>query len=158
MTHTSRILVISSAMASTRSQPKTVCISDCHRLIKNKVITLGGGHEVAWASSKASLSICIKWKTYIKQNALIKISQNRNLRSASLTWCSLDLREFESDIADVKPSSGTPLIRSAITATKHQWPFHYACLGVSAASNTKALFNKADQLGVVWTRPQHDPS
>ncbi|MFA0232936.1 arginase family protein, partial [Vibrio sp. 10N.261.45.A7] len=64
-----------------------------------------------------------------------------------------DLREFESDIADVKPSSGTPFNQISDYCHTHQWPFHYACLGVSAASNTKALFNKADQLGVWY---EHD--
>ncbi|MEZ8709379.1 formimidoylglutamase, partial [Vibrio alginolyticus] len=64
-----------------------------------------------------------------------------------------DLREFESDIADVKPSSGTPFNQISDYCHTHQWPFHYPCLGVSAASNTKALFNKADQLGVWY---EHD--
>ncbi|PKG38971.1 hypothetical protein CXF74_10940 [Psychromonas sp. Urea-02u-13] len=30
------------------------------------------------------------------------------------------------------------------------WAFNYACLGVSRASNTQALFNQADQLNVFY--------
>ncbi|WP_135380669.1 formimidoylglutamase [Vibrio tasmaniensis] len=108
----------------------------------NKVITLGGGHEVAWASFQGLAE------------HLNKIQSERKPKIGIVNFdAHFDLREFESNIADVKPSSGTPFNQISDYCHKHQWPFHYACLGVSAASNTKALFNKADQLGVWY---EHD--
>ncbi|KAA8677310.1 formimidoylglutamase [Vibrio gigantis] len=111
-------------------------------LSTNKVITLGGGHEVAWASFQGLAE------------HLNKIQPKRKPKIGIVNFdAHFDLREFESDIADVKPSSGTPFNQISDYCQTHQWPFHYACLGVSAASNTKALFNKADQLGVWY---EHD--
>lgn len=111
-------------------------------LATNKVITLGGGHEVAWASFQGLAE------------HLNKIQSEHKPKIGIVNFdAHFDLREFESNIADVKPSSGTPFNQISDYCHTHQWPFHYACLGVSAASNTKALFNKADQLGVWY---EHD--
>ncbi|MEZ9522148.1 formimidoylglutamase [Vibrio splendidus] len=117
-------------------------------LSKNKVITLGGGHEVAWASFQGLAD-------HLHQTEhLDKGQPERKPKIGIVNFdAHFDLREFESEIADVKPSSGTPFNQISDYCHKHQWPFHYACLGVSAASNTKALFNKADQLGVWY---EHD--
>ncbi|MDN2668569.1 formimidoylglutamase [Vibrio sp. 14N.309.X.WAT.E.F5] len=117
-------------------------------LSTNKVITLGGGHEVAWASFQGLAEHLHKAKRLDKDQPVHKPKIGIVNFDAHF-----DLREFESDIADVKPSSGTPFNQISDYCHKHQWPFHYACLGVSAASNTKALFNKADQLGVWY---EHD--
>lgn len=117
-------------------------------LSTNKVITLGGGHEVAWASFQG-LAEHLR-----KTEHLNKIQSEHKPKIGIVNFdAHFDLREFESDIADVKPSSGTPFNQISDYCHTHQWPFHYACLGVSAASNTKALFNKADQLGVWY---EHD--
>ncbi|MDH5912151.1 formimidoylglutamase [Vibrio splendidus] len=111
-------------------------------LATNKVITLGGGHEVAWASFQGLAE------------HLNKIQSEHKPKIGIVNFdAHFDLREFESNITDVKPSSGTPFNQISDYCHTHQWPFHYACLGVSAASNTKALFNKADQLGVWY---EHD--
>ncbi|MEZ8035266.1 formimidoylglutamase [Vibrio crassostreae] len=111
-------------------------------LSTSKVITLGGGHEVAWASFQGLAEHLHRTQSDQKPKiGIINFDAH------------FDLREFESDIADVKPSSGTPFNQISEYCHTHQWPFHYACLGVSAASNTKALFNKADQLGVWY---EHD--
>lgn len=117
-------------------------------LATNKVITLGGGHEVAWASFQGLAD-------HLHQmEHLDKGQPERKPKIGIVNFdAHFDLREFESDIADVKPSSGTPFNQISDYCHTHQWPFHYACLGVSAASNTKALFNKADQLGVWY---EHD--
>ncbi|MGR5335677.1 formimidoylglutamase [Vibrio gigantis] len=118
-------------------------------LSTNKVITLGGGHEVAWASFQGLAEHLHK-----KAEHLDKIQPERKPKIGIVNFdAHFDLREFESDIADVKPSSGTPFNQISDYCQTYQWPFHYACLGVSAASNTKALFNKADQLGVWY---EHD--
>ncbi|TCV31954.1 formimidoylglutamase [Vibrio crassostreae] len=117
-------------------------------LSTNKVITLGGGHEVAWASFQGLA------EHLHKAERLHKDQPERKPKIGIVNFdAHFDLREFESDIADVKPSSGTPFNQISDYCHSHQWPFHYACLGVSAASNTKALFNKADQLGVWY---EHD--
>lgn len=111
-------------------------------LSTNKVITLGGGHEVAWASFQGLAEHLHRTQSDQKPKiGIVNFDAH------------FDLREFESDIADVKPSSGTPFNQISDYCHTHQWPFHYACLGVSAASNTKALFNKADELGVWY---EHD--
>lgn len=111
-------------------------------LSTSKVITLGGGHEVAWASFQGLAEHLHKAQSDHKPKiGIVNFDAH------------FDLREFESHIADVKPSSGTPFNQISEYCHAHQWPFQYACLGVSAASNTKALFNKADQLGVWY---EHD--
>jgi len=46
-------------------------------------------------------------------------------------------------------SSGTPFAQIAEAAAARGWPFRYACLGVSRASNTRALFRRAAALGVL---------
>ncbi|MEZ9387411.1 formimidoylglutamase [Vibrio lentus] len=117
-------------------------------LSTNKVITLGGGHEVAWASFQGLAEHLHKAKRLDKDQPVHKPKIGIVNFDAHF-----DLREFESNIADVKPSSGTPFNQISDYCHTQQWPFHYACLGVSAASNTKALFNKADQLGVWY---EHD--
>ncbi|CAK2027285.1 formimidoylglutamase [Vibrio crassostreae] len=117
-------------------------------LSTNKVITLGGGHEVAWASFQGLA------EHLHKAERLHKDQPERKPKIGIVNFdAHFDLREFESGIADVKPSSGTPFNQISEYCHTHQWPFQYACLGVSAASNTKALFNKADQLGVWY---EHD--
>ncbi|MDA0118774.1 MULTISPECIES: formimidoylglutamase [Vibrio] len=101
------------------------------------VITLGGGHEVAWASFQG-LARYLKYLNPSKPPKIGIINFDAHF----------DLRAFESNNADVKPSSGTPFNQIYDYCQKHQWPFHYACLGVSKASNTRALFEKAKQLNV----------
>ncbi|TKG07575.1 formimidoylglutamase [Vibrio lentus] len=129
------------------SQKQCASVIAC-ALSTNKVITLGGGHEVAWASFQGLAEHLHKAKRLDKAQPVHKPKIGIVNFDAHF-----DLREFESDIVDVKPSSGTPFNQISDYCHKHQWPFHYACLGVSAASNTKALFNKADQLGVWY---EHD--
>ncbi|MFM2589774.1 formimidoylglutamase [Vibrio sp. TBV020] len=101
------------------------------------VITLGGGHEVAWASFQG----LAQYFEYINPSKPPKIGIiNFDAH--------FDLRAFESEHADVKPSSGTPFNQIQKYCHDKGWPFHYACLGVSKASNTEALFKRADELDV----------
>ena len=46
-------------------------------------------------------------------------------------------------------SSGTPFTQIAEQCAARGWPFAYACLGVSRASNTRALFQRAAELDVL---------
>ncbi|KZX69993.1 formimidoylglutamase [Vibrio sp. HI00D65] len=123
-------------------------------LSTSKVITLGGGHEVAWASFQGLAEHLNQTAHSHKSDGLHNAQSVHKPKISIVNFdAHFDLREFESDIADVKPSSGTPFNQISEYCHAHQWPFQYACLGVSAASNTKALFNKADQLGVWY---EHD--
>ena len=54
----------------------------------------------------------------------------------------LDIRQ--SDVA----TSGTPFRQIAEHLEAQDQPFHYCCIGVSRFSNTAALFDRAEQLGV----------
>ncbi|EEX92209.1 formimidoylglutamase [Vibrio orientalis CIP 102891 = ATCC 33934] len=101
------------------------------------VITLGGGHEVAWASFQG-LARYFEYINPAKPPKIGIINFDAHF----------DLRAFESERADVKPSSGTPFNQIQKYCSEKDWPFHYACLGVSKASNTEALFKRADELNV----------
>ena len=52
-------------------------------------------------------------------------------------------------------SSGTPFAQIAEQCAARGWPFRYACLGVSRASNTRALFARAAELNVL-VREDHE--
>ena len=101
------------------------------------VITLGGGHEVAWASF-LGLARYFEYLNPAKAPKIGIINFDAHF----------DLRAFESNNAEVKPSSGTPFNQIHDYCLKNNWPFHYACLGVSRASNTQALFERAKDLNV----------
>ncbi|UUM29524.1 formimidoylglutamase [Vibrio japonicus] len=116
--------------------------SDCaavigHALHYTPVITLGGGHEVAWASFQGLAR-------YFES-----ISPAKPPKIGIINFdAHFDLRAFESMNAEVMPSSGTPFNQIQRYCQENNWPFHYACLGVSRASNTEALFKRADELNV----------
>lgn len=117
-----------------------------HALKSTPVITLGGGHEVAWASFKGLAQ-------YLQQ----RDSESKPKIGIINFDAHFDLRAFESSSDDIKPSSGTPFNQIFQYCQEHEWPFHYACLGVSAASNTQALFERARELGV-WFVEDHQLS
>lgn len=101
------------------------------------VITLGGGHEVAWASF-LGLARYLEQLNYATSPRIGIINFDAHF----------DLRAFEHPSMDVKTSSGTPFNQIQQYCQEKQWPFHYACLGVSRASNTPALFKRADEFKV----------
>ncbi len=101
------------------------------------VVVLGGGHEIAWASF-SGLAEYFKTHHPDKQPKIGIINFDAHF----------DLRAFESSLVDVKPSSGTPFNQIHHFCQRNDWKFHYACIGVSRSSNTKALFQKADELNV----------
>ncbi|WP_217524432.1 formimidoylglutamase [Vibrio metschnikovii] len=100
------------------------------------VIVLGGGHEVAWASFQGLGKYLLKQGMKTPKIAIINFDAH------------FDLRSFSSEKVSIKPSSGTPFMQIADHCQQIGWDFHYACLGVSRANNTTALFQRADQLGV----------
>ncbi|MDI5920409.1 formimidoylglutamase [Halomonas sp. LR5S13] len=95
-------------------------------------IVLGGGHEVAYASwSGLAQHLAANGET-APRVGIVNLDAHFDLR---------DPRHVR--------SSGTPFAQIAEDCAQRGWPFRYACLGVSRAANTRALFNRADELGVM---------
>lgn len=101
-------------------------------------LVLGGGHEVAygsWSGLAGHLG-----KQPVPRIGIINFDAHFDLR----------------DPAHVR-SSGTPFSQIADQCVARGWPFRYACLGISRASNTRALFTRAAELDV-WVREDRDIS
>jgi len=93
-------------------------------LLKNNhfPIVLGGGHEVAYGSFMGAYH-------HLKEEiAIINFDAHFDLRESSIA------------------TSGTPFAQISLICKE----FDYMCLGISKASNTKALFKKADDLHVEY--------
>ncbi|CED60666.1 Formimidoylglutamase-Formiminoglutamase-Formiminoglutamate hydrolase [Moritella viscosa] len=103
---------------------------------QNKVMVLGGGHEIAWGTFQG----------------LAQHFQNASISKPKIGIINFDahfdLRTYSADEQAFPTSSGTPFNQIAKHCQQLGWAFNYACLGVSRASNTQALFTLADQLGV----------
>lgn len=99
-------------------------------------LVLGGGHEVAfgsWSGLAEHLS-----RKAVPRIGIVNFDAHFDLR----------------DPAHVH-SSGTPFAQIAEQSAARGWPFRYACLGVSRASNTRALFARAAELNVL-VREDHE--
>ncbi|MBB3191767.1 formimidoylglutamase [Halomonas cerina] len=94
-------------------------------------IVLGGGHEVAYASW-SGLARHLERGAEPPRVGIINFDAHFDLR----------------DPAQVR-SSGTPFAQIAERCQARGWPFRYACLGVSRAANTRALFQRAEALDVL---------
>lgn len=92
-------------------------------------ILLGGGHEIAFASF-SGLCDSLDDGTGPKRVGIVNLDAHFDLR------------------ADPVPSSGTPFLQASRLCAERNWPFHYACYGVSPFANTRSLFQRADELGV----------
>lgn len=99
-------------------------------------IVLGGGHEVAYAS----------WLG-LAQSFMPKGSDSKTA-PPRIGIINLDAHFDLRDPAHIR-SSGTPFAQIADQCQKHGWSFRYACLGVSRAANTRALFTRANTLGTL---------
>lgn len=97
----------------------------------HRVIGLGGGHEIAFASFSGLLA-------HAQRQARMPRLGILNLDAH------LDLRQTE------RASSGTPFRQCAELCREAGVDFHYTCLGVSRGGNTPALFARAESLGVEW--------
>lgn len=97
----------------------------------HRVIGLGGGHEIAFASFSGLLA-------HAQRQARMPRLGILNLDAH------LDLRQAE------RASSGTPFRQCAELCREAGVDFHYTCLGVSRGGNTPALFARAESLGVEW--------
>lgn len=95
-------------------------------------LVLGGGHEVAFGT----------WQ------GLAAHLERSGERAPRIGIINLDAHFDLRDPAHAH-SSGTPFAQIAQAAAARGWPFRYACLGVSRASNTRALFRRAAELDVL---------
>ena len=96
---------------------------------RQMVAGLGGGHEIGWGS-------------YL---GLMRHLQDQPAPNVGII--NFDAH-FDLRLPEVGTSSGTPFWQAAEYARERGIPFHYLCLGISESSNTWALFNRADELGV----------
>ena len=98
------------------------------------LIGLGGGHEIGWASFQAA----------------------RQFLAQSDPGKRLGILNFDAHFDLRRPaphaSSGTPFFQAAEWCREHGMPFDYACIGISEAANTRALFATAAELGVEFLR------
>lgn len=99
-------------------------------------IVLGGGHEVAYAS----------WLG-LAQSFMPKGSDSKTA-PPRIGIINLDAHFDLRDPAHIR-SSGTPFAQIADKCQEWDWSFRYACLGVSRAANTRALFTRAAALGTL---------
>lgn len=95
-------------------------------------IGLGGGHAIAYGSFLGL------WQ------ALANKSEANATPTIGIINFDAHLDIRQSDVA----TSGTPFRQIAEHLDAHGQPFHYCCIGVSRLSNTAALFDRAEQLGV----------
>ncbi|MGR5175610.1 formimidoylglutamase [Vibrio parahaemolyticus] len=106
-------------------------------LANGPVVVLGGGHEIAWPSFWG-LSNHLKNAQSAPRIGIVNFDAH------------FDLREYKSDLTELKPSSGTPFSQIADHCHAESLPFEYFCIGISATSNTQALFDKAKRLNVQY--------
>ncbi|ERL51860.1 formimidoylglutamase [Halomonas huangheensis] len=97
----------------------------------HKPLVMGGGHEVAFASW-SGLARHLADRETRPRIGIINLDAHFDLRDPSQGH-----------------SSGTPFAQIADSCEQRGWPFRYACLGVSRAANTRALFQRAESLGVL---------
>lgn len=116
----------------------------------NQVIVFGGGHEVAWGSFQGIARHLKKINESNQQKTpprigIINFDAHFDLRNPPPKE-----DEFEKPEKQLLGSSGTPFHQIAQYCKTNEWPFNYACLGLNRGSNTQALYQKADDLGVLY--------
>ncbi len=97
-----------------------------------RTLVFGGGHETAWAHGCGVLDAFAAERV-----ATINLDAH------------LDLRKAE------RATSGTPFRQLAHYCASRSREFHYACLGVSRAANTQALWDEAERLNVTLVEDLH---
>lgn len=97
-----------------------------------RTLVFGGGHETAWAHGRGVLDAFPNDRV-----AIINLDAH------------LDLRKADS------ATSGTPFRQLAHYCAEHARDFQYACLGVSRAANTQALWDEASRLNVTLVEDLH---
>ena len=93
-------------------------------------VLLGGGHDMAFASWQA-LAQHVGDTSKTPRIGIINLDAHFDLRDPAHG-----------------ASSGTPFAQIADACQQRGWPFAYACVGISRASNTRALYQRAAALNV----------
>jgi formiminoglutamase len=93
-------------------------------------IGLGGGHEIAFGTF-SGLAEHLK-SSAAPRIGIVNLDAHFDLRNSPAA------------------NSGTSFRRMADYCRSQGWPFHYCCLGIAESSNTAALFDSAQELGVLW--------
>ena len=101
-------------------------------------IGLGGGHAIAYGSFLGL------WQALQPTDITNAANATDALPRIGIINFDAHLDIRQSDVA----TSGTPFRQIAEHLDEHGQPFHYCCIGVSRFSNTAALFDRAEQLGV----------
>ena len=104
-------------------------------------IGLGGGHEIAWGSYQGLIR-------HLEEQQ--QASDSTPIRVGIINFDA----HFDLRLPNNGPSSGTPFWQIAQYAKQKGHPFSYMCLGVSHCSNTRALFKRANDLGVIYKTDQ----
>jgi len=94
-------------------------------------LVLGGGQEIAYGSY---------WGLYLH---LTPFGGNADIGIINID------AHFDLSQAD-EPGSDTPFLQIAKSCRNSGSSFHYFCLGINENSNTRALFERADDLGVEY--------
>lgn len=115
---------------------------------QNKVIVLGGGHEIAWGTFQGLSRHLQTVYQHLQTISVNKANVTKPKIGIINFDAHFDLRTYSADDKAFPTSSGTPFNQIAKHCQQLGWEFNYACLGVSRASNTQALFTLADDLGV----------
>ncbi|MBX8460400.1 formimidoylglutamase [Enterobacter sp. RIT637] len=97
-----------------------------------RTLVLGGGHETAWAHGRGVLDAFP-----YERVAIINLDAHLDLRKAD------------------QATSGTPFRQLAHYCDERGREFQYACLGVSRAANTLALWDEAERLNVTLVEDLH---
>lgn len=95
----------------------------------HRVLVLGGGHEIAYASFMGLARHAGSPGTTI---GVVNVDAHFDLRAGE------------------RGNSGTPFRQIAEHCAAAGRPFRYLCLGVSEDSNSRALFDTARRLGAQW--------
>ena len=107
-------------------------------------IGLGGGHAIAYGS------LLGLWQALSSETSETTHSTD-NIESNTSPMSRIGIINFDAHL-DIRQSdvatSGTPFRQIAEHLDAQDQPFHYCCIGVSRFSNTAALFDRAEQLGV----------
>ncbi|MGI9275569.1 MAG: formimidoylglutamase [Endozoicomonas sp.] len=98
-------------------------------------VGLGGGNDISWGSYLGLINYLLERSPADKKPKVGIINFDAHF----------DLRLPENG-----PSSGTPFWQMAQFNAEKGIPFHYLCLGISASSNTRALFHRARELSVTY--------
>jgi formiminoglutamase len=100
---------------------------------KSLPLVLGGGHEMAWGTFQG----IVKKRPDTNRLLVVNLDAHFDLRTAA------------------QANSGTPFRQMHDWCVQHQQAFNYRALGISRFANTKALFDRARQIGARYWLDEH---